>query len=148
MAICRRDPVDDGIIFWIRAVTYDLAAEILSDTPAGGVLHGYRVDETPFAERCVSPLNKRGHDFPSETLPVRVFLEPKAKLGRNRIRIFQRSHAKAFPVCQRLSRAGVSRAARESYSKSFWNGVVATSVQYAVNGIPVGCGYYPWKRSG
>lgn len=100
MATGRRDHVNEGIIFWIRAVTYDLAAEILSDTPAGGVLHGYRVDETPFAERCVSPLNKCGHDFPSETLPVRVFLEPKAELGRNRIRIFQRSHAKAFRVVE------------------------------------------------
>jgi ParB family transcriptional regulator, chromosome partitioning protein len=60
----------------------------------------------------------------------------------------QNSSLKASRPAQRAVRAGVSRAARESYSKSFWNGVVATSVQYAVNGIPVGCGYYPWKRSG
>jgi len=49
MATGERNPVNDGIIFWIRAGTYDLAAKILGDTPAGDVLHGYRVDETPFA---------------------------------------------------------------------------------------------------
>jgi len=46
----------------------------------------------------VSPLNKCGHDFLAKTLSVRAFLEPKADFGRNRIRIFQRGHAKAFPV--------------------------------------------------
>ena len=68
------NPVNDGVIFWIRAVAYDLAVKILSDTPAGGVLYGHRIDETSFAKCCVSPLNKYGHDFPAKTLPVRAFL--------------------------------------------------------------------------
>jgi len=92
------NPVNDGFVFWIRAVPYDLAVKILSDTPAGGVLYGYGIDETSFAESCVSPLNKSGHDFSAKTLPVRAFLEPKAEFGRNRIRVFQRGHAKALPV--------------------------------------------------
>lgn len=37
----------------IRAVAYDLAVKILSDTPAGGVLYGQRMDETFLAESCV-----------------------------------------------------------------------------------------------
>jgi hypothetical protein len=94
------NPVNDGVVFWIRAVAYDLAVKILSDTPAGDVLYGHRIDETSFAESCVSPLNKCGHDFPAKTLSVRAFLEPKAEFGRNRIRIFQRGHAKAFPVVE------------------------------------------------
>jgi len=49
MATGGRNSVNDGVIFWIRAGTYDLAAKILSDTPAGDVLHGYRVDESLFA---------------------------------------------------------------------------------------------------
>jgi hypothetical protein len=48
----------------------------------------------------MSPLNKCGHNFPAKTLSVRAFLEPKAEFGRNRIRIFQRGHAKAFPVIE------------------------------------------------
>ena len=32
------NPVNDGVVFWIRAVAYDLALKILSDTPAGDVL--------------------------------------------------------------------------------------------------------------
>ena len=48
----------------------------------------------------MSPLNQCGHDFPAKTLSVRAFLEPKAEFGRNRIRIFQRGHAKAFPVVE------------------------------------------------
>src|SRR5580692_11598488 len=47
MATGGRNPVIDGFIFWIRAGAYDLTAKILSDTPAGDVLHGYRVDELP-----------------------------------------------------------------------------------------------------
>src|SRR5260221_6287393 len=94
------NPVNDGVVFWIRAVAYDLAVEILSDTPAGDVRDGNRIDETYFAESCVSPVNKCGHDFPAKTLSVRAFLEPKAEFGRNRIRIFQRGHAKAFPVLE------------------------------------------------
>ena len=77
------NPVNDGVIFGILALAYDLAVKILSDTPAGGVLYGYRIDETSFTERCVSPLNKCGHDFPAKTLPVRAFLEPKAEFWRN-----------------------------------------------------------------
>src|SRR4051812_23728777 len=46
----------------------------------------------------MSPINKCGHDFPAKTLPMRAFLEPKAELGRNRIRLFQRGHAKALSV--------------------------------------------------
>src|SRR5436190_21365242 len=49
--LAERNPVDDGVIFWILAVVYDLAVKILSDTPAGDVLYGYRVGETFFAER-------------------------------------------------------------------------------------------------
>ncbi|SPE32865.1 hypothetical protein SBA2_710007 [Acidobacteriia bacterium SbA2] len=94
------NPVHDGVVFWIRAVAYDLAVKILSDTPAGDVLYGHRIDETSFAESCVPPLNKCGHDFPAKTLSVRAFLEPKAEYGRNRIRIFQRGHAEAFPVVE------------------------------------------------
>jgi len=71
-----------------------------SDRLAGGVLYGYRIDETSFAESCVSPVNKCGHDLPAKTLPVGASLEPKAKFGRNTIRIFQRGHAKAFPVVE------------------------------------------------
>ena len=82
------DSVNDGIVFWIRAVAYDLAVKILSDTPAGDVLYGHRVDETSLAKSCVSPLNQCGHDFPAKTLSVRAFLEPKAEFGRSRIRIF------------------------------------------------------------
>lgn len=81
-------------------MSYDLAVKILGDTSAGGVLHSYWIDETFFAERRVSPFNKCSHDFLAKTLPVRSFLEPKANLGRNRIRIFQRSHAEAFPVVE------------------------------------------------
>ena len=44
------NPVDDGVVFWICAVAYDLAVKILSDTPAGDVLYGHRIDETSFAE--------------------------------------------------------------------------------------------------
>jgi hypothetical protein len=44
------NPVNDGVIFWIRAVAYDLAMKFLSDTPAGGVFYGHRIDETSFAE--------------------------------------------------------------------------------------------------
>ena len=40
------DPVNDGVIFWTGAVGDDLAVKILSDTPAGSVLYGYRIDET------------------------------------------------------------------------------------------------------
>ena len=100
MAIRRRNPVNNGVVFWIRAVAYDLAVKVLSDTPAGGVLYRHRIDETSFAQSCVSPLDKCGHDFPAKTLPVRAFLKPKAELGRNRIRAFERGHAKAFPVVE------------------------------------------------
>ena len=93
MRFLEGNPVNDGVVFWIRAVAYDLAVKILSDAPAGGVLYGHRIDETSFAESCVSPLNKCGHDFPAKTLPVCAFLEPKAEFGRNRIRVFQRGHA-------------------------------------------------------
>jgi hypothetical protein len=41
MAIHRRNPVNDGVVFWIRAVADDLAVKILSDTPAGDVLYGH-----------------------------------------------------------------------------------------------------------
>jgi len=95
-----RNPVNDGVVFWIRAAAYDLAVKILSDASAGGILYCHRIDETVFAKSCVSPLNKCGHDFPAKTLPVRAFLEPEADLGRNRIRVFQRGHAKAFPVVE------------------------------------------------
>src|SRR5258708_2092179 len=94
------NPVNDGVVFWIGAVAYDLAAKILSDTPAGDVLYGHRIDETSFAESCVSPRNQGGNDFPAKTLSVRAFLEPKAEFGRNRIRILERGHAKAFPVVE------------------------------------------------
>ena len=49
MAAGGRNSVNDGFIFWIRAGAYDLTAKILSDTPAGDILHGYRVNEIPFA---------------------------------------------------------------------------------------------------
>jgi len=32
------NPVNDGVVFWIRAVAYDLAVKTLRDTPAGDVL--------------------------------------------------------------------------------------------------------------
>src|SRR5437763_4285657 len=89
MAIRKRNPVSDGIVFWIRAVAYDLAMKFLSDTPAGRVVYGHRIDETSFAESCVSPPNKCSHDFAAKTLSVCAFLEPKAEFGRNRIRVFQ-----------------------------------------------------------
>src|SRR5580704_336060 len=98
--LAEGNPVNDGVVFWIRAVAYDLAMKILSDTPAGDVLYGHRIDETSFAESCVSPFNKRGHHFPAKTLSVRAFLEPKTDFGRNRFRIFKRGHAKAFPVVE------------------------------------------------
>ena len=79
-----------------RAVTDGLAVKILSDTPAGDVLYRYRIGKASFAQRQVSPLNKRGHDLSTKALPVNAFLEPQANLGRSRIRIFQRSHANAF----------------------------------------------------
>src|SRR5258708_1121990 len=66
------NPVNDGVVFWIRAGAYDLAVKILSDAPAGGILYCYRIDEAVFAKSCVSPLNKCGHDFPAKTLPVRA----------------------------------------------------------------------------
>ena len=94
------NPVYDGVIFRIRAATDDLAMKILSDTSAGDVLYGYRIGENSFAQRRVSPLNKCADDLPTKTLPVSAFLEPKAELGRNRIRIFQRSHAKAFAAVE------------------------------------------------
>jgi hypothetical protein len=75
------NPVNNGVVFWVRAVAYDLAAEILSDTPAGGVLYGDRMDEASFAENCVSPFNKGGHDFPAKTLPMRTLLEPSPSSG-------------------------------------------------------------------
>jgi hypothetical protein len=43
------NPVNDGFVFWIRAVAYDLAVKTLSDTLAGGVLYGHRINETSFA---------------------------------------------------------------------------------------------------
>jgi hypothetical protein len=70
----RRNPVNDGFVFWIRAAAYDFPAKTLSDAPARGVLYGYRIDETLFAERSVSSLNKRRYDLPTKTLPVRAFL--------------------------------------------------------------------------
>src|SRR5579864_244755 len=94
------DPVNDGIVFWIRAVAYDLAVKFLSDTPAGNVLYRYRIDETFLAQSCVSPLNKCGYDLPAKTPSVRAFLKPEAEFGRNRIRVFQRGHAKAFPIVE------------------------------------------------
>src|SRR5580704_5363980 len=95
-----RNPVNDGVVFSIRAVAYDFAVKILSDTPAGDVLDGHRIDETSFVESCVSPFNECGHDFPAKPLSVCAFLEPKAEFGRNRICIFKRGHAKAFPVVE------------------------------------------------
>ena len=100
MRFVEGNPVNDGVVFWSRAVADDLAVKVVSDPPAGGVLYGHRVDETFFAESCVSPLNECGNDFPAKTLSVRAFLEPKAEFGRTRIRVFQRSHAKAFPVVE------------------------------------------------
>ena len=50
MANSGRNSINDGVILWIRACTNDLAAKILSDTPAGDVLYGYRVDE--FLQCC------------------------------------------------------------------------------------------------
>src|SRR5436309_15367969 len=85
----KRNPVNDGIVFWIRAVAYDLAVKFFSNTPAGRVLYGHRIDETSFAESCVSPLNKCSHDFAAKTLSVCAFLEPKAEFRQNRIRVFQ-----------------------------------------------------------
>lgn len=77
------NPVNDGVIFWIRAVAYDLAVKFLSDTPAGGVLYGYRIDEAFFTESCVPPIYQRGHNFPAKTLAVRALLEPKTDFRRN-----------------------------------------------------------------
>jgi len=83
------NPVNDGVIFWLLEVAYDIAVKILSDAPAGGILYGHWIKETFFAKSCMAPLNKCGHDFPAKTLPVRAFLEPKAEFGRNRIRVFE-----------------------------------------------------------
>ena len=44
------NPVNDGVVFWIRAVAYDLTVKILRDTPAGGMLYGHRIDQTFFAK--------------------------------------------------------------------------------------------------
>jgi hypothetical protein len=94
------NPVNDGVVFWIGAVGYDLAVKSFGDTPAGGVLYGHGIEETSFAESCVSPLNKCSHDFPAKTFSVRAFLEPKTEFRRNRISAFERGHAKAFPVIE------------------------------------------------
>jgi hypothetical protein len=94
----ERNPVNHTVVFWFLEVAYDLAAKILSDAPAGDILYGHWIEETFFTQSCVAPLNKCGHDFPAKTLPVRAFLKPKAEFGRNRIRAFERGHAKAFPV--------------------------------------------------
>ena len=83
------NPVNDGVVFRIRAVANNLAVKILSDTPAGDVLYGDRIEEATFAESCISPLNQCGHDFPAKALAMRAFLEPKAQFWRNRIRIVQ-----------------------------------------------------------
>ena len=98
--LVERNSVNDGFVFWVRALAYDLAVKILSDPPAGSILYGHRIDETSLTESCVSPLNKCGHDFRAKTLPVRAFLEPKAKFGRNRIGGFKRGHAEAFVVVE------------------------------------------------
>src|SRR5579872_7557723 len=87
------NPVNDGVVFWIRAVANDLAVKTLSDAPAGDVLDGHWIDETFLAESCVSPLNKCGHDFPAKTMAMGAFLEPEADFGRNRIGTFERGHA-------------------------------------------------------
>ena len=39
--LVEENPVNDGVVFWIRPVADDLAVKILSDTPAGGVLSGH-----------------------------------------------------------------------------------------------------------
>jgi hypothetical protein len=113
MAIVEGNPVNDGVIFWIRAVAYDLAVKILSDTPASSVLYSYRIDETPFAESCVSPLNKCGHDFPAKTLPVRAFFEPKAEFGETE----SASSSEAMPRHSLLS----SRPDDERKLVRFWS---------------------------
>src|SRR5437868_1152220 len=45
-SVLPRDFVDDGFVFRTCAIFDDLAVEPFSDTPAGGVLHRYRVNET------------------------------------------------------------------------------------------------------
>jgi len=94
------NPVNDRVILWVRPDTYDLAAQVLSDSPTGNVLLGDRIDEASFAKGCMSPLNKCSHRFPSKPLPVGAFSDPKAQLWRIRIRIFKRSHAKAICVVE------------------------------------------------
>src|SRR5262249_32966125 len=79
----ERNFVNDRVVFWICSVPYDLAMKFLSDSPAGGVLYGYRIKEALFAECCVSPFNKCDHNFPPQTLPVGAFLKPKPDFGRN-----------------------------------------------------------------
>ena len=44
------NPVNDGVIFWIRAVAYDLAVKILSDHLELAELQSWRVDDN----HCVS----------------------------------------------------------------------------------------------
>jgi hypothetical protein len=107
----ERNPVNDRIVFWIRALADDLAVKILSHTPAGDVLYGHWLDETPFAESCVSPFNKCAHDFSGETLSVRGFLEPKPEFGRKRTRILEVLDASRPPSpdsCQLNEFAGPS----------------------------------------
>src|SRR5215467_5886577 len=94
------NPVNDGVIFWISAVAYDLAVKILSDTSAGGVLYRYRIDETFFAESCVSPLNECGHALPAISPLVSASFEPTPESGRTSIRVFQRGNIKVLVIAE------------------------------------------------
>ena len=49
------NPVNDGVVFWILAVAYDLAVKTLSDAPAGDILHGHRIDETFLCQELRAP---------------------------------------------------------------------------------------------
>jgi hypothetical protein len=81
------NPVNDGVVFWIRAVAYDLAVKILSDTPAGGVLYGHpigsivrtrpctkRKDGAPHCVGDANEIKSPGHP------PVAIFDLRKARM--------------------------------------------------------------------
>lgn len=93
------DPGNDGAIFAVRLATYDLAAKMLSDTSAGGILLSDWIDEASFAERPVSPLNECGHDFSSKTLLVHAFLDPRPSSGESEFA----SSNEAMPIHSALS---------------------------------------------
>lgn len=92
------NPVNDGLVFGIGAVSDDFALESFGDAAARSILHRDRVDETLLAQVFVRPGGERSHHFPTKTVTVRAFLHPEAQFGRWPVEAFERGHAKAFMV--------------------------------------------------